>query len=78
VDAESALRITGIAPEGADVRVTWSTVPGKTNAVQAADDRTGFADIFAVTNTTGNTTNYLDAGAITNFPVRFYRIRLVP
>jgi len=37
-----------------------------------------FADIFLVTNTTGSVTNFLDAGAATNNPARFYRVRLVP
>jgi hypothetical protein len=46
-----------------------------------------FADIFCVTNTVGNVqlgswngavTNYLDVGAVTNWPSSFYRIRLVP
>jgi len=27
---------------------------------------------------TGSTTNYLDVGATTNKPARFYRVRLVP
>jgi hypothetical protein len=37
-----------------------------------------FADIFTVTNTVGTTTNYLDIGAATNIPARYYRVRLVP
>jgi hypothetical protein len=35
-------------------------------------------DIFIVTNTVGSTTNYLDSGAATNKPARYYRVRLVP
>src|SRR5437870_3526531 len=38
----------------------------------------GFAAIFAVTNTVGTTTNYLDIGAATNVPAFYYRVRLVP
>ena len=37
-----------------------------------------FTDIFTVTNTVGTVTNYLDTGATTNFPSRYYRVRLVP
>ena len=56
----------------------------KTNALQvAAGDMSGsftdnFFDIFTVTNTVGSVTNYLDLGAATNFPARYYRVRLVP
>jgi hypothetical protein len=79
------LRITAIARESNDIRVTWSTVGGTTNALQATTggvggnySTNGFADIFTVTNTVGTTTNYLDVGGATNSPSRFYRIRLVP
>ena len=56
---------------------------GKTNALQAAAGDSGcytngFSDIFAVTNNVGPATNFLDLGAVTNVPGRFYRIRLVP
>ena len=59
------------------------TGPGKTNALQVAAgnggyDTNAFADIFIVTNTIGNVTNYLDVGAATNSLPRFYRVRLVP
>ena len=76
--------ITGIAAEGADLRLTWMTGLGKTNALErsAGDPRgdytTNFADIFTVTNTVGTITNYLDLGAATNTPARYYRVRLVP
>jgi hypothetical protein len=76
----SAFRIRSIAHEDNDVRVAWTTGVGKTNALQAT---TGYsfannfaAELFVVTNTTGSVTNYLDAGAATNSPARFYRIRL--
>jgi hypothetical protein len=80
----SALRITAIALEADDVRVTWTMGDGKTNALQATAGDSGggftndFADLFTVTNTVGPATNYLDIGGATNFPSRFYRIRLVP
>ncbi len=75
----SSFRITSIAAEGDDVRVTWMTAAGKTNALQAGDQcLTNLADIFIVTNTAGPTTNYLDLGAATNNSARYYRVRLVP
>ena len=78
----SAFRITGIVPEGDDLRITWSTAAGKTNALQHAAGDGGhytnaFADIFIVTNTVGSVTNYLDVGGATNSPTRFYRVRLL-
>ena len=61
------------------------TGSGRTNALQAtAGNASGgynpinFTDIFTVTNTVGTTTNYLDTGAATNVPARYYRVRLVP
>lgn len=41
-------------------------------------DTNNFTDIFTVTNTVGVVTNYLDVGAATNVPTRYYRVRLVP
>ena len=77
----SAFRITAVAREGNDVRVTWSMGAGKTNALQAATGSgsvtNNFTDVFVVTNTVGNTTNHLDVSAATNSPSRFYRVRLV-
>jgi Bacterial TSP3 repeat len=75
-DSASTFRIIAIAQDGDDIRVTWTMGAGKTNALQAADDT--YADIFTVTNTAGAMTNYLDVGAATNAPIRFYRVRLVP
>jgi hypothetical protein len=79
------LQITGIAKEGTDIRITWLTTIGTTNALQATAGEVdgsystnGFADIFTVTNATVNLTNYLDVGAATNVPSRYYRVRLVP
>lgn len=37
-----------------------------------------FTGIFTVTNSADTITNYLDAGAATNAPSRYYRVRLVP
>ena len=81
----AAFRITSVVPTGNNLFVTWIMGSGRTNALQAtAGDASGgyntnnFSDIFTVTNTVGTTTNYLDTGAATNVPARYYRVRLVP
>jgi hypothetical protein len=76
----SALRITDIHREGDDIRITWMTGTGKTNALErdaGGGYSNNFATLFAVTNANGTTTNYLDIRAATNFPARYYRVRLV-
>ena len=73
--------ITAITREDDNIRITWTMGANKTNALQAvtaANFTTNMADIFTVTNTAGTATNYLDVGAVTNSPSRYYRIRLVP
>jgi hypothetical protein len=80
----NAFRITSVARESNDLRVTWMMGPGQVNALQATSggvyNSNNFADIFIVTNNTtlGFATNYLDVGAATNTPCRFYRARLTP
>ena len=83
----NAFQITSVAREGNDFRVTWLMAPGQTNALQVSSggsqgsySTNSFADIFVVTNNTtaGTLTNYLDIGAATNKPSRFYRARLAP
>ena len=77
-------QVTSIVQQGNDMLVTWRTVGGKTNVLQVANGVGGgglsnnFADIFTVTNTVSTVTNYLDSGAATNFPARYYRVRLTP
>jgi PKD repeat protein len=84
-NSASALRITSITTQGTDVLVSWTMGAGKTNALQVTSGdpgggyaTNGFADIFAVTNTVGTTTNYLDVGGAVSVPARYYRVRLVP
>jgi hypothetical protein len=79
----SPFRITAITQENDDLRVSWMAGAGKTNALQRSAGNSGlyndsFTDIFIATNTLGGVTNYLDVGAATNAPARFYRVRLVP
>jgi PKD repeat protein len=83
-NSASAFRITSIVREGNDLRIIWSMGPAHTNALQFTPGASNnyatnnFSDIFTVTNTVGNVTNYLDVGAATNTPAGYYRIRLVP
>jgi hypothetical protein len=84
-DAESAFRITAIARQGNNLRVSWGMGSGKTNALQWTAGASGgnyqtngFSNLFIVTNTVGTSTNYLDLGGATNKPSRYYRVRLVP
>jgi PKD repeat protein len=83
-NSASVFGITSILEQGIDIAITWTTGTGKTNALQfATGDLTGsytnnYSDLFIVTNAVGTSTNYLDAGAATNFPSRYYRVRVVP
>ena len=82
-NSASAFRILSVVPTNNVLLVSWAAGGGRTNVVQSAPDLTGIytnlsPDII-LTNSSGDvTTNYLDAGAATNSPVRFYRVRLVP
>jgi len=80
-----AFHITSVVAQGPDALITWQTVGGETNVVQAAAGTsvgysTNFIDISPMIVGCGGdltTTNYLDIGGATNFPARRYRIRLV-
>ncbi len=83
----NAFRIVSVTPQGNDMLVTWMMGPGATNTLQATargaggeSTMSGYTDIFIVTNNTtpGTLTNYLDIGAATNIPSRYYRARLSP
>jgi hypothetical protein len=83
----NTFRIVSVTPQGNDMLVTWMMGPGATNTLQVTSGdgngnyvTNGFTDVFIVTNNTavGTVTNYLDIGAATNKPSRFYRARLVP
>ncbi|MGD1019268.1 MAG: hypothetical protein ABSA12_08100 [Verrucomicrobiia bacterium] len=78
-------RMLSIAQQTNGMLVTWMMGPGATNALQfTSGDANGnyntnnFTDCFVVTNnpTLGTVTNYLDLGAATNGPARYYRARL--
>lgn len=83
----SGLRISSVIRQGSDINVIWTTAGGRTNAVQAAPGdvnggySTNFTDIsgpLVISGSGDATTNYVDPGAVTNTPTRYYRIRLVP
>ena len=83
----SACRMTSIAREGNDVRLTWAAAGGHSYVVQTNTTHTSgsfsnsFADFSSLISVLGigaATTNYLDRGAVTNAPTRFYRVRLKP
>jgi hypothetical protein len=81
-DSASFFGITAVAREGDDIRITWQTAPGRTNALErTAGSAGGFTNDFAgITNIIAATsvTNVLDVGAATNSPAFYYRVRLVP
>jgi hypothetical protein len=80
--ASGRYQILSINPEGNNVRITWKTAGGRTDAVQASGALTGpFADVgspLAIRGIGVVTTNYVEVGGATNKPARFYRIRFVP
>ena len=75
-------KILSLLREGADVRLVWQGKGGSNYVVQAASTLGGtntFTDLATPLTLPGSgpvITNYLDAGALTNAPARFYRIRL--
>jgi autotransporter-associated beta strand protein len=86
-NSASALRIISLVEQGNDVVISWTTAGVRTNDVQATtgDANGGYSNNFSdlsgpviIPGVGDATTNYLDAGAATNSPSRYYRIRLVP
>jgi len=83
----NVFRILSINQQTNGMLVTWMMGPGATNALQVTSggvngnyNTNAFTDIFIVTNNTvvGAVTNYLDVGATTSVPARYYRARLEP
>jgi hypothetical protein len=81
-NSNSVFKIVSIKPETNNVRVTWTTVGGKSYVVQTNASLPGtFADsspVIPVPGTGESTTNFLHAGSLTNSPRRYYRVRLGP
>jgi hypothetical protein len=80
--AASYFHILSITPQGSDVLIAWQAGAGRTNILQATPGLSaGYTNLSSNIFITGNgdtITNYLDAGALTNWPARFYRVRLSP
>jgi hypothetical protein len=80
-DPASILRILALQPEAGGVRLTWSTVGGKSYAVQTNGSLTApfadFSPLIPVPGTGESTTNHLDASGSTG-AARYYRVRLGP
>jgi hypothetical protein len=83
----SVFRIVALQRETGNLRLTWTTVGGKsyrvqTNAPSASGSFTNnFADLsplITVPGTGESTTNIVHTGAATNAPARYYRVRLGP
>jgi T5SS/PEP-CTERM-associated repeat protein len=86
-DRSSNLRIIAVRPQTNDVRVDWTIVGGTKYLLQVAPGGSGssftnnFFDLSPVVIAPGtgeSVTNYVEAGALTNGPARYYRVRLVP
>ncbi|MCG3148584.1 MAG: hypothetical protein PCFJNLEI_02029 [Verrucomicrobiae bacterium] len=81
-NAASYFHVLSVFPEGPDLRVFWLTAGSRTNQVQAAPiigtPFTNIGPLIIIPGSGEITTNYLDTGAGTNQPSRFYQIRLVP
>ena len=85
VPSTGIFNVNSIVTTGNNNLITWQTVGGETNVVQATAGTAGgysnnFTDISPNIIGKGGdltTTNYLDVGGATNIPARFYRIHLV-
>jgi len=80
-DCGPAYRLTDVAVEGADVRITWETVGGRTDLIQASADAAGpYTDVGSAISISGvgvvTKDSVVTGGAAST--VRFYRIRSVP
>lgn len=76
--------VTSVVVQGTNTFLTWNTIGGETNVVQATGGFGAFSNSFidispTIIGSGGDLTNasYLDLGGATNFPARFYRVRLV-
>jgi hypothetical protein len=78
--ANALIQITSLTPQGDNILITWQAGSGSTNVLQAATNVAGtFSNASSnILIPNSGTTNYLDLGALTNWPFRFYRVQLVP
>jgi PKD repeat protein len=80
-----APQIMSITKQGSDIVIAWATIGGTTNRVQATPgnpayntDFINISDPLFIIGSGDTSTNYTDPGATTNWPVKFYRVWLVP
>jgi hypothetical protein len=75
-------RFLSVKPEGNNIRVAWQTAGGRKDAIQASGVVNGlYSNVSSAITIPGLgvvTTNYVDIGALTNRPRRFYRVTFVP
>ena len=77
---ELILRITTIAREGSNIRLTWQTVGGTTNQIQVANNNFDFTNLGSPIIIDGigvSLTNSVELGGATNAQARYYRISLL-
>jgi hypothetical protein len=77
----SVFRILSLEPQAGGVRLTWSTVGGRSYVVQTngslTQPFTDFSPLISVPGIGESTTNHLEAGASAG-AARYYRVRLGP
>ena len=74
------LRITAIAIEGNNVRVTWQCTGTNAFELLSGANVTGISnhvDSIYITTSTIISTNLVEFGGATNSPARFYRVRMI-
>ncbi len=80
--AAGGYQVLSVKPEGSNIRITWNTAGGRTDAVQASASAGGpyttISAPLAISGVGFVTTNYVEIGGATNLPARFYRITYVP
>jgi alpha-glucosidase (family GH31 glycosyl hydrolase) len=79
-DPDSVFRITNVSVLDADVAVTWTTQPNKTNQLESNSTpgtNTPWLSVGSLTVGTGSPATQTNSGGATN-PATFYRVRLVP
>lgn len=83
VQSALGMQVNSVQVQGNDIHIIIQTSAGKTNYVQASSAlNDGFSDISGPIVASGTnqivSTEFVDTGAATNAPARFYRVRLVP
>jgi len=75
-------RLSDLARQGNDIRLTWSAPAGTTNVLQCSGTITGgFTNVspsLIAAGTAEASTTYVHAGAASSPGLRFYRVRRLP